>query len=46
MLYQEDNTELDDEWLNSNERLTYFSKTRYNIIDKVKGSVSPYVQGT
>ena len=43
MLEQED-PDLDDEWLTSNEQLTRFSKAREQIVGKVKGSESPSVQ--
>ena len=46
MLYQEDDPELDDEWLTADERLTRFSKDREQIVGRVKVSESPYVQGT
>ena len=36
MLDQEDYTELDDKWLNADERLTYFIKTREWIAGSVK----------
>ena len=36
MLDQEDYTELDDKWLNADERLTYFIKTREWITGSVK----------
>ena len=36
MLYQEDETELDYEWLTSEERLPRFSKAREQIIGRVK----------
>ena len=45
MLDQEDDPELDDEWLTDNERLTRFSKVREKIVGRVNGSESPYVQG-
>ena len=45
MLDQEDDPELDDDWLTADERLTCFSKAREKIVGRVKGSESPYVQG-
>ena len=44
MLDQEDNTELDNDQLTSDDRLTRFSNTRERIIGRVKGGKSPYVQ--
>ena len=38
MLYQEDDPELDDEWLTSDEQLTRFSKDREQIVGRVKGT--------
>ena len=46
VLYQEDDPELDDEWLTSDEQLTCFSKSREQIVSSVKVSESPYVQVT
>ena len=46
MLYQKDHLDLDDEWLTTNDQLTHFSKSREQIMRKVKGSDSPNVQGT
>ena len=46
MLYQEDNPELDDEWLTADEQLTRFSKAREQILGRVKGTESPSVKGT
>ena len=46
MLYQEDDPELDDEWLTVNERLTRFSKAREKIVGRVKRSESPSIQVT
>ena len=46
MLYQEDDLELDDEWLTSDEQLTHFSKAREKIVGRVKGTESRSVQGT
>ena len=45
MLDQEDNPELDYEWLTADEQLTRFSKAREQIVGRVKGTESPYVQG-
>ena len=45
ILDQEDDPELDDEWLTKNEQLTHFSKSREKIVGRVKGSDSPYFQG-
>ena len=45
MLDQEDDPELDDEWLTADEQLTRFSKAREQIIGRVNGTESPYVQG-
>ena len=45
MLYQEDNTELDDEWLTADDQLTRFRKSREKIVGRVKGTESPSVQG-
>ena len=45
MLDQEDDPELDDEWLTANEQLTHFSKAREQIVWRVKGSESSSVQG-
>ena len=36
ILYQEDDPELDNEWLTENERLTRFSKYREKILGRVK----------
>ena len=38
MLDQEDDPELDDEWLTANEELTRFSKDREQIVGRVKGT--------
>ena len=46
MLDQEDDPELDDEWLTADEQLTRFSKSREQIVGRVKGTESPSVQGT
>ena len=45
MLDQEDDSELDYEWLTVDERLTRFSKARELIVWRVKVAESPYVQG-
>ena len=45
MLYQEDDSELYDEWLTSDERLTRFTKSRDQIVGRFKVSHPPYVQG-
>ena len=45
ILDQEDDPELDDEWLTADEQLTRFSKAREQIIGRVKGTESTYVQG-
>ena len=45
MLYQEDDPELDDEWLTADEQLTHFSKAIEQIVGRVKGTESPSVQG-
>ena len=45
MLDQEDDPELDDEWLTADEQLTRFSKDREQIVGRVKGTESPSVQG-
>ena len=44
MLYQEDDPELDDEWLTANERLTCFSKAREKIVGRVRGEESPFIK--
>ena len=44
MLDQEDDPELDDEWLTAYEQLTRFSKAREQIVGGVKGTESPSVQ--
>ena len=46
MLDQEDDPELDDEWLTADEQLTRSSKAREKIVGRVKGTESPSVQGT
>ena len=45
MLDQEYDTGLDDGWLTVNEQLTHFSKSRYQIVGRVKGAKLPYIQG-
>ena len=45
MLDQEDDPELDDEWLTADEQLTRFSKARKKIVGGVKRKESPSVQG-
>ena len=45
MLDQEYYPEFDDEWLNTNEQLAYFSKSREQIMGRSKGSEFPSVQG-
>ena len=45
MLDQEDDPNLDDEWLTDDERLTHFRKAREKIVGKFKGSDSTSVQG-
>ena len=45
MLDQEDDPELDDEWLTADEQLTRFRKAREKILGRVKGIESPSVQG-
>ena len=45
MLYQEDDPELDDEWLTADGQLTRFSKAREKIVGRVKGTELPSVQG-
>ena len=46
MLDQEDDPELDNEWMASDERLTRFRKNREKISWKVKREESPSVQET
>ena len=46
MLDQEDDPELDDQQLTANEQLTHFIKTRDQIVERVKVTESPSVQGT
>ena len=45
MLDQEDDPDLDDEWLTANEQLTRFRKAREQIVGRVKGTESPSFQG-
>ena len=45
MLDQEDDPELDYEWLTGNERLISFIKPREKIVGRVKGEELPSVQG-
>ena len=45
MLYQEDDPELDDDWLPADERLTRFSKAIEKVVGRVKVSEPPSVQG-
>ena len=45
MLDQEDDQDLDYEWLTANEQLTRFSKAREQIVGRVKGTESKSVQG-
>ena len=46
MLDQDDDPELDDEWLTSDEKLIRFSKAGEQIVGRVKGKELPYVQRT
>ena len=46
MLDHEDDPELDDEWLTSDDQLTRFSKAREQIVGRVKGTESTSVQVT
>ena len=46
MLDQEDDPELDYEWLTDNERLSRFSKYREKIVGRFKGAELQYVEGT
>ena len=46
MLDQEDDPELNDEWLTVNEQLTCFSKDREQIVGWFKGTELPSVQGS
>ena len=45
MLDQDDDPELNDEWLTANEQLTRFNKAREQIVGRFKGTESLYVQG-
>ena len=45
MLDQEDDPDLDDEWLTADEQLIRFSKAREQILGRVKGTESPFFQG-
>ena len=45
MLDQEDDPELDDEWLNADEQLTRFRKVRGHIVGRVKVTELPSVKG-
>ena len=45
MLYQEDDPELDDEWLTADEQLIRFSKATEQIVGRVKVTESPSIQG-
>ena len=45
MLEKEDDPELDYEWLNYDEQLTCFSKSRDQITGRFKGAELPYIQG-
>ena len=45
MLDQEDDPELDDDWLTADEHLTHLIKYREKIIGRFKGTESPSVQG-
>ena len=45
MLDQEDDPQLDYEWLTANEQLTRFSKAREKIVGRIKGTELPSVQG-
>ena len=44
MLDQEDDLELDNAWLNANERLTHLNEYRGWIVGRVKILESPYLQ--
>ena len=46
MLDQEDDPDLDGEWLADNERLTCFSKAIELVVGRVKELDSPSVQGS
>ena len=45
MLNQEDDPELDYEWLTVDEQLTRFSKAKEKIVESFKGTESSSVQG-
>ena len=45
MLDQEDDPELDDEWLTVDEQLTRFRKSRDQILGRVNGTETPFVKG-
>ena len=45
MLDQEDDIQLEDEWLTADERLTCFIKSRQQVVVRVKGSELLSVQG-
>ena len=45
MLYQEDDPELNDEWLTDDDQLTRFRKYGEKIIGNFKGAELPYFQG-
>ena len=44
-LDQEDDPELNDEWLTYDEQLKRFIKVKEQIVGRVKGTELPYVQG-
>ena len=46
MLDQEYDSDFDDEWLTADEQLKRFRKSREQIVGRVKGTESPYVQGS
>ena len=43
MLYKEDDTELDVEWLTTDESLTHLRKYIERFVVRVKGSETPYI---
>ena len=45
ILYQEDDPELDYDWLTADEKLTSFRKDREKIVVRVKGSELSSIQG-
>ena len=45
MLNHEHDAELDEKWLTTNERLTYFSKYIDSIVGRITESETPFVQG-